>query len=83
MDLSVEISMYPLNEDFKPSIKAFIARLKADPALHVISNTLSTQFFGPYEAVMAALNREIRTSYEEHGKAIFVAKFLPGDLRPA
>lgn len=82
MNLSVEVSMYPLNEDYKPAIKAFIARLREDPALHVISNTLSTQIYGPYEAVMEAVSREMRASYEAHGKAVFVAKFLMGDLRP-
>ena len=82
MNLSVEVSMYPLNEDYKPAIKAFIAGLRKDPAVHVISNTLSTQIFGPYDAVTTALNREMKAAYEAHGKAAFVVKFLVGDLRP-
>jgi hypothetical protein len=48
----------------------------------VITNTLSTQIFGDYDLVMQVLNTEIKRSYEEFGKAIFVCKFLSGDLSP-
>lgn len=82
MKLSVEISNYPLTEDYIEPIKNFIGRLQADPALSVACNTMSTQIFGEYDAVMAVLNREMKDSFERYGKAIFVCKFINADLTP-
>ena len=59
-----------------------IERLNEYENLKVITNTLSTQIFGDYDLVMQVLNTEIKRSYEEFGKAIFVCKFLSGDLSP-
>ncbi|MEN8634732.1 hypothetical protein ABFV74_03205 [Pseudoalteromonas distincta] len=82
MKLSVEISKYPLHQDYLPFIQGFIDRLNEYDDLKVITNTLSTQIFGDYDLVMQVLNTEIKRSYEEFGKAIFVCKFLSGDLSP-
>ncbi|MBU2967776.1 hypothetical protein KO527_00155 [Pseudoalteromonas sp. C2R02] len=82
MELSVEISKYPLNQDYIPFIKDFIDRLNAHEGLKVITNTMSTQIFGDYDLVMSVLNQEIKKSYETFGKAIFVCKFINGDLSP-
>jgi uncharacterized protein YqgV (UPF0045/DUF77 family) len=86
MDIGVEISLYPLETDFVPPIREFLARLNADSALRVVTNSMSTQVFGSYEAVMEALRRELRTSFEtlasRSHKAVFVMKVL-GPLPPA
>lgn len=83
MQLSIEISKYPLTSDYIQPIKGFIAELNNEPGLTVLTNTMSTQVFGEYDTVMAALQRCIRWSFERYGKVIFVVKFLHGDLRPA
>ena len=82
MKLSVEISNYPLNEDYIPPIKDFIERLKATNGLRISCNTMSTQIFGDYDAVMAVLNRAMKYSFEHFGKMIFVCKFINTDLDP-
>ncbi|KUJ83889.1 hypothetical protein AWR36_008750 [Microbulbifer flavimaris] len=82
MKLSVEISKYPLKDEYIPSIQDFIDRLNRHPDLQVITNTMSTQVFGDYELVMDILKQEIRASYEKHGRAIFVCKFIEGNLAP-
>ncbi|MEC8325696.1 MAG: YkoF family thiamine/hydroxymethylpyrimidine-binding protein [Pseudomonadota bacterium] len=82
MKLSVEISKYPLHQDYIPFIKGFIDRLNANANLEVITNTMSTQVFGDYDEVMNAVTREIKRSHQEFGKAIFVCKFIGGDLSP-
>ncbi|MFT7405226.1 YkoF family thiamine/hydroxymethylpyrimidine-binding protein [Zhongshania sp.] len=82
MQLSVEISMYPLKDEFIPAIQDFIDRLNAHSALEVLTNTMSTQVFGDYDVVMDVLKKEIRLSYEKFGRAIFVCKFIDGDLSP-
>ncbi len=82
MELSVEISMYPLKDEYIPSIEAFIARLNDYPGLNVVTNTMSTQIFGDYEQIMDILRDEMRIAFETHGRAIFVCKFIDGNLSP-
>ena len=83
MELSVEISKYPLADDYIPAIKNFIERLQKINGLSVVGNTMSTQVFGDYDLVMDTLKNEIRYSYEQYGKAIFVCKFIGMNLDPA
>lgn len=83
MELSVEISKYPLSDDYIPAIKDFIERLQATEGLSVVGNTMSTQIFGDYDLVMDTLKKEIKWSYQEFGKAIFVCKFIGTNLDPA
>ncbi|WP_101758191.1 hypothetical protein [Oceanicoccus sp. KOV_DT_Chl] len=82
MKLSVEISKYPLKDEYIPAIKDFIDRLNTYLDLKVITNTMSTQVFGEYDLVMDVMKKEIRHSYEKYGRAIFVCKFIEGDLSP-
>ncbi|WP_028292198.1 hypothetical protein [Oceanobacter kriegii] len=84
MELSVDISKYPLADEYKPAIKAFIERLQAVEGLVVECNTMSTQVFGEYDLVMNTISAEMKRSFETYGKAIFVYKMIPGvNLDPA
>jgi uncharacterized protein YqgV (UPF0045/DUF77 family) len=78
MDIGIEISLYPLQADFGAVIHEFIERLNADGRLRVVSNSMSTQVFGPYQEVMATLQRELGTTFAglegTSGKAVFVMK---------
>jgi uncharacterized protein YqgV (UPF0045/DUF77 family) len=76
MDIGVEISLYPLNAEFIPPIQDFIDRLNLGPRLKVVTNSMSTQVFGRYEDVFNVLVREIRTTFENNAKAVFVMKVL-------
>jgi uncharacterized protein YqgV (UPF0045/DUF77 family) len=83
MDLSVEISMYPLKDEYIPAIQSFIDRVNTYAELRVVTNTMSTQIFGEYDVLMNMMRDEMRRSYEQFGRAIFVCKFIQGDLSPA
>jgi uncharacterized protein YqgV (UPF0045/DUF77 family) len=76
MDIAVELSLYPLNAEYIPPIKEFIDRLNADGRLKVVTNSLSTQVFGPYEVVFAALTRELQVTFANNHKSVFVMKVL-------
>ena len=76
MDVGVEISLYPLERDFIPPIEDFIHRLNAAGHLRVVTNSMSTQVFGPYEEVLGTLLREMRATFERDAKAVFVMKVL-------
>ncbi len=81
MDIAVELSLYPLDADYIPPIKDFIDRVNADGRLKVVTNSLATQVFGPYDVVFGALTREMRTTFENNDKAVFVMKVI-GPLTP-
>lgn len=80
MKLTAEISLYPLNQDYIPIIKEFVIALRKYTDLTLVTNAMSTQVCGGYEAVFAALENELRASYERHGKQVLVAKFIVGEL---
>jgi uncharacterized protein YqgV (UPF0045/DUF77 family) len=80
MKISVDVSYYPLKEEFKPSIKDFIGRLNQVVSLNVETNGMSTQVFGDYDAVMGAITREIKASFSlPH--SVFVLKIINADLQ--
>jgi uncharacterized protein YqgV (UPF0045/DUF77 family) len=81
MKASVDISLYPLADEYIPAIKEFIERVQQYPEVAVVRNDLSTQLYGDYEQIMDLLKIEVRLSWEKYGKSIFVIKFLRDDLR--
>lgn len=76
MKIAVDISLYPLADDFIPPIDDVIARLNRYPDIEVLTNRMSTQLRGDYDVVMAALGSEIKTSFEQLPHAIFAIKIL-------
>ncbi|MFT4663523.1 MAG: hypothetical protein ACI8YQ_003178 [Polaribacter sp.] len=82
MTASLEISMYPLTPQYGTPILQFIERLKSYEALSVQSNTMSTQVFGPYDILLAALHKEMKTSFEEDHDVVMVMKIANLDLKP-
>ena len=76
IETGVEISLYPLAEEFIPPIQAFIDRLNTHEGLKVVTNSMSTQVFGDYDRVMEVLTREMRATFADGRKAIFVMKVL-------
>jgi hypothetical protein len=82
MKMSVELSCYPLNEDYIPVIKDFIGKINQTEGVRAITNTLSTQLFGDSEVIFPLLESAMTSTWQTQGKAIFVCKFLKGDLSP-
>ncbi|MBK9291176.1 MAG: hypothetical protein IPM52_06090 [Bacteroidetes bacterium] len=78
MKISVDISYYPLVEEYIPPIREFIERLNQYSDIQCVTNGLSTQVFGEYDAVMQALQNEIKRSFElPH--SVFVLKIVNSD----
>ena len=80
MDCSVEISMYPLKENFKPSIISFIKKLREYPNIKVDTNGMSTQVFGDYTKVMHSINTEIENTFLNENSVVFNLKVINSDL---
>ncbi len=82
MKASVEISMYPLTENYGTAILTFLDKLKRYPSIEMHSNTMSTQLFGNYDEIMEALTKEIKESFRNGNDSVIVFKIANLDLRP-
>ncbi len=80
MECSVEISMYPLNKDYKPSIISFIQNLRKHPFIKVETNGISTQVFGDYNRVMKSINSEMENTFFSEEKVVFNLKIINTNL---
>lgn len=76
MKVAVDISLYPLADDFLPPIQDVIRRLNEHEGITVSTNPMSTQLRGDYDTVMPALNAEIRKTFEDVPKAVFAIRIL-------
>jgi uncharacterized protein YqgV (UPF0045/DUF77 family) len=78
MEVSVELTLTPLQDEFEPPILDFIKALRASK-LKVMENPLSTQIYGDYNAVMETLNREIETAFEALDHVVLQIKMVKSD----
>ena len=82
MKLTVDISMYPLKDEYIPPIDGIIRRFNSYPEIRVKTVPTSTLLTGDYDRLMKILAAEIKYCFETYGKAVYVAKFLPGMEAP-
>lgn len=80
MKVSVDISMYPLKDEYRKTILDFINRISSNPDINVLRNSMSTQIFGEYDEIMNTLHDEMGRTFEKLPETIFVCKFLGKDL---
>lgn len=77
MTSTIEISIYPLNNDYTSSVLAFLQKLGTIPFTEVKTNGMSTILTGPYEQLwpyLGSLMGEQMVSEE----CVFVMKVAPG-----
>ena len=74
------MSLYPLADEYKPTIISFIKELQKVKGLEVVTNQLSTQLRGDFDVVTSAINQCLKRSMLEHGKLVLVVKYLSADL---
>lgn len=80
MKITVEISMYPLREDYEQQVLNFISKIDKIEGLTFSVNALNTQIQGDQKIVMNAINKAISEIYSSGIRASFVMKILPGDI---
>ena len=78
MDISVELTFSPLQDDFEQHIIDFIKKLR-ESGLTVLENPLSTQVYGSYDEVMNVLNKEIKTAFELMDRGLLFMKIVKSD----
>lgn len=80
MGISVELSLYPLNVNYKSMVLDFVARLRTYSELTVQTNNMSSQVFGDYDTVMPILQKEIKTCFERPEMVVVVLKLVSKNL---
>ena len=86
LKLSVEISMYPLQDGYMAKIEDFLDDINSTSGkVDIRTSNMSTRLFGDYQTVTELLNtamrRAMQLSTQENGKIVFVCKYLEGDAR--
>ena len=81
MDVTIEISLYPLKNRYINTIEAFIESLKKQ-GLNPQVNALSTQISGDIDVVLPGVRASIKECYTKEQQAILVMKLLNGNLLP-
>lgn len=64
MQISIELTLTPLQDNFEEHIISFIKRLR-NSEFTVLENPLSTQVYGEYDLVMPFLTNEIKKAFGE------------------
>lgn len=78
MNISVDLTFSPLQDDYELHIIEFIKKLR-DSGLTVIENPLATQVYGEYDLVMDTLKKEMKASFEAVGIGLFYLKIVKTD----
>ena len=78
MQVSVELSLTPLQDDFESPIKAFIRKLR-NSGFKVIENPLATQIYGDYDKIMECLTEEVRESFQALDHVLINIRILKGN----
>lgn len=78
MNISVELTLTPLQDDYEPAIINFIKKLR-NSGLTVIENPLSTQVYGDYDTVMSLLQIEMKIALQAVEKGLLYIKIVKSD----
>ena len=81
MQVSIELSLYPLNEKFISPIDDFINRLETYNIIEVRKNSMSTQLFGEFDVLMNILKIEMGKTFKKEFNSVFNLKIVNGDSR--
>ena len=78
MNISVELTLTPLQDDFEPHIINFIKNLRAS-GLTVLQNPLSTQVYGSYDTVMQIIQAEMKDTLQALENGLLYLKIVKSD----
>ncbi|HUR31597.1 MAG TPA: hypothetical protein VMZ69_09200 [Saprospiraceae bacterium] len=77
MTTTIEISFYPLNNDYPISVVNFLQKLRAIPDIEMETNGMSTLIIGNYEKLWPRLGAMMQEKLVDDN-CIFVLKIAPG-----
>ena len=80
MKIVADMSLYPLKDGPIPEIIEFIEDLREQADIEIVSNQLSSQVRGEFEAVTRAINHCMRKAMAASNTVILVVKYLNIDV---
>ena len=80
MNIVADLSLYPLKDGPIPDIIEFIREMREQGGIQIVSNQLSTQLRGEFEAVTSAINHCMRKAMAAPNTVVLVVKYLNVDL---
>jgi len=75
--VSIDISMYPIKEDFIPPIKGFIKEINNYSDLIIKTYPTSTVVQGEYNHAMNSVQKTISACHKKFKNAVYVIKVIP------
>ena len=81
MQVSIEISLYPLKNEFIPPIDDFIKKLEKYDDVEIRKNAMSTQLFGKFNHLIKIIKNEVEQNFMRELNSVFNLKIVNGDSR--
>ena len=78
MNISIEITLMPLNDNYKDVIKDFILSIR-NSEFKVLENPLSTQIYGDYDKLIDLLKAKIKDVFSKNEGIMVNLKIVNGD----
>ena len=75
MEISVELTLTPLQDNFEPPIVAYIKALRASVCT-IKESPLSTQVYGEFDTVMTLITNTTKKAFEESEHIILNMKIV-------
>jgi uncharacterized protein YqgV (UPF0045/DUF77 family) len=80
MKIVADMSLYPLKEGPVPDIIEFIRELQLQTGIEIVSNQLTTQVRGEFEAVTGAVKHCMHKAMMAPNTVVLVVKYLNIDV---
>ena len=80
MNIVADLSLYPLKDGPIPEIIDFIQEMREQGGIEIVTNQMSTQLRGEFEAVTGAINHCMRKAMAAPNTVVLIAKYLSVDL---
>lgn len=77
MTSTIELSLYPLRDDYPSHVIAFLEKLKQLPGIEIQTNGMSTILIGEYTTLWKQLG-DLMSDEMKTGYSLFVMKVAPG-----
>lgn len=76
MKMVADMSLYPLKNSPVPDIIEFIKDLQQCSGIEIVTNQLTTQISGDFDAVTSAINHCMRKTMQAPNTVVLVVKYL-------
>lgn len=80
MKIVADMSLYPLKDGPVPEIIDFIGELKQQDGIEIVTNQLTSQLRGEFDAVTDAIKQCMRKAMEAPNTVVLVVKYLNIDV---